>query len=274
MTDAATFEYSDRVAPLLTYGDCQQMGQEQWPDYVGELGLTTADEPELIRMALDAQLHQMGSDRVEVWAPVHAWRTLGQLRSEAAITPLLALFERNDDDWVLFELPRVYGMVGPAAIPALTAYLEDATQDAWRRTIAADSLVHIAKNHPESRDVCVATLMQQLEVATNDTDLISLVIASLLDLKAVEAAPAIERAFATERVDEMLVGSWPSVQVELGLKQESDFSAAELKPKFSPDLAKAAELLESLAVFNTPAQKPQGFGTGAASKPKKGKKKK
>ena len=41
--------------------------------------------------------------------------------------------------------------------------------------------------------------------------------AYLLDLKAVEAADVIERAFRAGDVDEMVVGDWPDVQQALGL---------------------------------------------------------
>src|SRR6516165_3409465 len=44
-----------------------------------------------------------------------------------------------------------------------------------------------------------------------------MIIASLLDLEAVEAAPVIKRAFAVDKVDEMMVGDWDWVQYDLGL---------------------------------------------------------
>ena len=81
-------------------------------------GLTAGQIPELIQMARDEELHRADSDSLEVWAPIHAWRALGQLRAEAAIVPLLRLLERideEDDDWVVEELPVVFGMIGPTA---------------------------------------------------------------------------------------------------------------------------------------------------------------
>jgi hypothetical protein len=47
--------------------------------------------PELIRMALDEDLHWADTESAEVWAPLHAWRTLAQLRAEAAVEPLIGL---------------------------------------------------------------------------------------------------------------------------------------------------------------------------------------
>ncbi|MBD2121551.1 hypothetical protein [Trichocoleus sp. FACHB-262] len=47
-----------------------------------------------------------------------------------AIEPLLSLLHRMDDegnDWIGEELPEVFGMIGAAAISALSAYLGDKT---------------------------------------------------------------------------------------------------------------------------------------------------
>ncbi len=42
----------------------------------------------------------------------------------------------------------------------------------------------------------------------------------LADLKAVEAAPLIEEAFAADAVDLSMMGDWESVQIELGLLEK------------------------------------------------------
>jgi len=123
-----TTDYSPPVDKLLTYGDCRDL--RKWPDYL-ELGLTQEHVPELIRMAIDDDLNWADSDSLEVWAPIHAWRALGQLKAEEAIEPLMELFhELEDSDWVGEELPVVYGMIGPEAIPQLATYLSDTSYDA------------------------------------------------------------------------------------------------------------------------------------------------
>src|SRR5215218_8440609 len=115
----STANYLAPVNTLLTLGTCKR---DEWPDYLTH-GFGPEHIPDLIRMAFGPELNQAETESSAVWAPVHAWRTLGQLRAEAAIEPLLTLLSRIDegqDDWIGEELPEVYEKIGPAAIPALT----------------------------------------------------------------------------------------------------------------------------------------------------------
>jgi Protein of unknown function (DUF1186) len=263
--------YTDPVAKLLTYGDCSQMDLRQWPNYLEEVGLTSADIPELIRMATDPIFWELDSERIEVWAPIHAWRSLGQLKAEAASAPLIELFH-IDIDWVSEELPEVYAMIGPAAVPALSDYLANDSQDPWNRVTASSSLRQIAQKYPDHQDACVTPILQQLEAfEDNEIELNTMLISDLMDLKVVEAAPLIEQIFAAEKVDEFMIGTWAAIQVELGLKQEADFSPEELKPKFSQYLTEVGKMLE---LRKTTVQNSKGFGTASQPKAKKGKKKK
>src|SRR5579862_5940785 len=114
-------DYQEPVSKLLRYGDARSV--KKWPNYL-DLGLTRDHIPELIRMATDEELNWAESESLEVWAPIHAWRALGQLRAEEAAEPLLDLFiELDESDWMWEELPEVYGMIGPAAVALLAHYL-------------------------------------------------------------------------------------------------------------------------------------------------------
>ena len=217
--------YAPPVDKLLTYGDGREIGEnpKDWPQYL-ELGIGPEHISDLIRMATDEELRWADADTLEVWAPIHAWRTLAALHAEAAIEPLLPLLdEAEDDDWVVEELPRVYGMIGPAAIPALERYLDDKSHSDWARIIARSFLEEIAEMYPESRDECVAIFTRQLErFAENDEELNGFLVSDLVKLKALEAAPLIERAFAADRVDTFIMGDWYDVQVELGLMSREE----------------------------------------------------
>ena len=219
-------KYRKPVDVLLTLGDARN-SLRKWPDYSAyEIGAEHI--PDLIQLATDSELHWADSESLEVWAPIHAWRALGQLRAEEAIEPLLNLFhELKDDDWTGEELPTVFGMIGAAAIPALTAYLADTSRNSFPRVYAAHSLAEIGMSHDEARDACVAALTRQLEIfGKNDRELNGFLISYLIDLHAVESAPLMQRAFAARRVDRMIVGNWKDVQVALRLKpdvEDDDF---------------------------------------------------
>jgi hypothetical protein len=175
-------------------------------------------------MATDPELNLADSDSQEVWAPIHAWRTLGQLRAAAAVEPLLTILEQGDDypdDWAMDELPGVFGMIGPAALPVLASVLADASRDEPVRQVVPPSLVAIMGEHPETRAECIAVLAQQLDKANRgEAELNGFVVAALLDVAGAEAAPAMERAFAAGAVDRSIAGGWDGVQYELGLTDE------------------------------------------------------
>jgi hypothetical protein len=213
---------SPPLSQLLALGDPREM--ESRPDYLA-LGLTPDHVPDLIRLA-----GQWGddwwdsTDEPALWGPVHAWRALGQLRAESAVEPLVGLVARTDDldeDWIMEELPAVLGLIGPPAVPALAAALADEALGLWARVVAAHSLAAVGDAHPEVRDDCIAALTRVLAgFADLDPTLNAFLISYLVELKAAEAAPQIEKAYAADAVDWSVPGDWEDVQVELGLLEE------------------------------------------------------
>ncbi|HXG63891.1 MAG TPA: PBS lyase [Blastocatellia bacterium] len=216
-----TENYSPPVDKLLALGDPRD--SREWPNYL-EFGLTSEQIPDLIRMVTDKELNEAPGDSREVWAPLHAWRALGQLRAGAAIEPLMRLFhEQEDDDWAGTELPTVFGMIGPPAIPSLAAYMADESRGMFPRISAVESLENIAKMHPDARAECVAIITRQLErFAQQEPTFNAFLISSLVELGAVESASLIERAFAADSVDVSIGGDWDDVQVDLGLKEPGE----------------------------------------------------
>ena len=230
MEHTNTNNYAPPVDKLLTYGKAEGGVPDQWPNYL-ELGLGPEHIPDLIRMATDASLNWAGSESLEVWAPIHAWRTLGQLRAEAAVEPLLSLFEDlEDSDWVLEELPEVLGMIGAAALPALTMYIADVSFDEEARISAIPSVEKIGLRWPEARPASIALLMKQLErLAENTPEINGFLVLGLIELKATEALPLIEQAFAARRVDPTIMGDWGDVQIEFGLKSPEEVKQERLQ---------------------------------------------
>jgi hypothetical protein len=221
---AALNAWSFPVSQLLQLGEPRGEERQDWRDYAA-LGLSAAAVPELIRMATDDALHDGPQASKLVWAPVHAWRALAQLRAPEAIAPLLTLLERaNDsDDWVMSDLPEALAQIGAPAIEPVANYLADTARGEWARVTAADALGHLGQAHPELRAECVTRVTAQLENFAEQSDTLNaFLIAPLWDLRAGEAVSVIERAFASGRVDESVNGDWEDVQIHFGLKTKRE----------------------------------------------------
>jgi hypothetical protein len=215
-------QYDPPVSQLLTVGEARR--QAQWPDYPATYGLTLDHVPDLLRMVEDDGLSWADSDSDEVWAPVHAWRALGQLGAETVIADFVATFKAIDDEesgWRQDEYPMVMALIGPAAIPALQAYMAYEKNALWSSSAAGKALVKIAEAHPQSRADCVAALRDQLSRhEKQDSSFNAFLVSNLTDLRAVEAASVMEAAFTAGSVELSVQGDWEEVQIELGLLRE------------------------------------------------------
>ena len=213
--------YTDPVRKLLTYGDAGSFSE--WPNY-RELGLSEHHIPELIRMLTDDELYTAGSEGPEVWAPLHAWRALGQLHAVEAIDALLRQLYRIDeehDDWIGDEFPEVFAMIGASAIPELKTYLATEGHGLYARVCASHSLANIGKSSPEALDRCADCLTYQLtKYAHNDPTLNGFLISYLLDLNAVDSISTIRQAYTQHCVDLSIVGDLEKVEMGLGIRQK------------------------------------------------------
>lgn len=223
-------DYQFPVDQLLGYGDCRKF--KAWPDYPQALELTADHIPELIRMATDSQLYYNSDpNSLKVWAPVHAWRALGQLRAGAAIAPLVNLLNNRDNDWLISEAPEVLKLIGPASVPVLSQFLANTSHNLWARADAAQCLVTIGKHYPLEQQTCVEAITQTLEnFEQNDPTFNGLLISYLIELQALESAHLIKRAFANFCVDLYIAGDWHDVQIELGLETFDEVQQQRLAP--------------------------------------------
>jgi hypothetical protein len=222
--------YGDDPAPvrqLLLIGEADWDSGAEWPDYPASFGLDQQHVGALIRMACDAELHDGDATTNAVWAPLHAWRALGQLRAEASVQPLLALLKmRDDDDAIDLEFPIVFGMIGAAAIPHLAGFLCDRANSTNAAITALSALCEIAERYPDCRGTCIDVLVQTLRRdADADATVNGFAVSRLLDLKAVEAIEAIRDAFRRNVVAQYVAGDLEDVEIELGLREKPATSA-------------------------------------------------
>src|SRR4051812_25033343 len=97
-------DYSPPVSALLTLGQADP--NKTWPNYLTK-GFGPEHVPALLRMIGDEELDRTDQQAPAGWAPVHAWRVLGQLRAIEAAGPLLDLFAylvEHYEDWPVEEL--------------------------------------------------------------------------------------------------------------------------------------------------------------------------
>jgi hypothetical protein len=108
--------------------------------------------------------------------------------------------------------------------------------------------LRISKNFPESGFDCIAAYVKQLELfEQEDEELNALLISDLADMKAIEALPLIERAFAADRVDRSII-DLDDVYVHLGLKEREERPSLTLE-----------ELIKSFSMSPTYKYKPSDF---------------
>jgi hypothetical protein len=203
--------YNSAAKELLSIGDIR--GSSTWLDY-SSYGITSKDIPELIKMATDDKLNFAGSNSTYVWAPLHAWRALGQLRAIQAIDPLISLFEiLENDDWAHEDLPKIFGMLGKVAIPNLSRYLSDTSHRVMSKIICANCIQHIGMNDDKSKRLCIQVLSKALEdYLRNDPSLNAFYIWYLKDLGAKDKLPLIQKAYKKGKVDEKVIGSFEKVE--------------------------------------------------------------
>ena len=208
---AARSEYLPPVAAFLTLG----RPSDSWPD-CRRLGLTEEHLPQLAAMAVDIGLNE-SEDAPECYAPMHAWRALGQLGGPLAAEALTAaLGYCKGNDFAFEDLPEAIGMIGAPALPGLVKYLADAKHYLYARVTAADAIAHVGLRHPPLRDECVGLLAEQLRRhEANDGTLNGFLVSNLMDLKAREILPLMAEAFEADDVDQSIAGDLDDVKKEL-----------------------------------------------------------
>lgn len=216
-TDAA---YPPPLDQLLGMGDARDKAVED--ARIAALGLTQEHVPDLVRMARDRALNTDMSDGDEGWAPIHAVKALEGLDVREVVPDLIPLFD-VDSDWFGDDLSGILGGAGEIAIDPLHRYVQDRTHWIYGRAHAASALTKIAERTPELRERVLEIFDDEFAHAEeNDPTLNGFFLSDLLTLRAVEALPALRRAFEKKQIDESVAGGWAEVLESLGQEPDPD----------------------------------------------------
>jgi Protein of unknown function (DUF1186) len=217
----------------------------KWPDYLTLYGLAATDLPELMRLSLDEDPPKCKND---AWM-FHALIAVTQLDPVVAIDLYVQQLYVFAGDELLWEAAtRVCRMAGKAAIEPCAHFLQDLNGHEWSRSSVIEGLETIVEMYPDCREACVQVMFGQLHRYQLETSNVvnSALVDALTELQVVEAAGLIEEVFKNCELDEYRTGSWPSVQVRLGLKSESDFTEKELKATPPPAIVSIMKSLGQL----------------------------
>lgn len=218
---------AEPVRQILSIGKPCGYELATWPNYQAEFGIGHEHVGALLRIACDSALNHGDPASSAVWAPVHAWRALGQLRAEASIEPLLSMLKTLEpDDPADLELPVVFGMIGPAALPHIAGLLLERSNPVSPVATAISGLREIVARHPDCRGEGIGILVRMLQPhADTDRSINGFAVAALIDLQAVEAIDTIRDAFRRNAVDLSIAGDEEDVEIELGLREHRATSA-------------------------------------------------
>ena len=221
------YNYTYPVSSLLTLGRPQN---EEWVNYLA-CGLKQDHIPELIRMMMDYYLMLADGDSVEVWSPIHAWRSLGQLKAVEAVEPMIAMLlgEEEGDELKDRDFPKVFGLIGPSALAALSD-VSFSGRDIHAKLVSNDGIRDIANLYPEARKECINIIMDQLrQYQYNDAGFNGYIIWVLIELKALESLDLIREVYKSACVDVKVVGHLSEVERDIGCGKSVQHNLSLLK---------------------------------------------
>lgn len=165
--------------------------------------------PPLCQILEDSRQYLTASDN-RWWMPVHAVKLLGTLADPQALPQLVRTLIPAGElgiDWIMEDMPTVFGRIGPRAIDSLMEFIiiHNGNNDLWwSRSTASDGLVAIALSHPPERGR-ILSFLHQLFLEDDDPEFLSFAGTGLLDLNDPSSYPVLKKAFDLGIIDEFII---------------------------------------------------------------------
>lgn len=100
--------------------------ENDWFDYIQQLGLTEKDIPELIEILKDGDIEAIAGGVDEDYSPMHAWRSLAQLKALNSLDVMIDLVvEDFESRWLIIELEKIIPAMGFGAIEKVVSRLNE-----------------------------------------------------------------------------------------------------------------------------------------------------
>jgi hypothetical protein len=178
----------------------------------------------LLALACDTAL--LEEPEPESFAPIHAMRLLGEIRSPRMIEPLVEAFRverghhhQSHDLWRT-EMPQIIGRLGAAAVEPLWTIADDAARPMDQRGVAILALACTVAADETLREQVVAALRERF-AASQDKSLTGHLIAALANLGDAEVYKESIARFRAGEVDLDVVSAAEARQLMLtpGIKR-------------------------------------------------------
>jgi len=122
-----------------------------WPNYINEQKLTEKHFDQLLFILQNAELELIDDELCanEEAIPMHAWRSLGQLKKVEAIDTLLKVLidEKNQDAfWFAIEFPKIIKLIGIQSLDKLQSFLNGDDISWYYKYVVVESIILLAKD--------------------------------------------------------------------------------------------------------------------------------
>lgn len=176
--------------------------------------------------------------------PYYAPLMLAQFREEKAYPLVYEIFSADaktvDDaygDFITEDLHRVLASVSGGNVSLINELVEDKKAYEFVRSAGLDAWLCLFRAGLKTREEVISYFKTLFELPAGEDDLLrGALVSSCFDLKAVELLPEIEKSFAENKVELMLMGDWDDFQKMM----------AEEKSRFLEDSGKYHNLIENM----------------------------
>lgn len=174
-------------------------------------------------------LHKL-SDEVDYILPFYAFFMLAQFRETRAYQPIYEIFSSDKDvvdelfgELITEDLGRILASVYDGDVSLINRLIEGEEVYEYVRSAALDSWLCLLQANLKAREEVIAYYKTLFEIPCEEESFLrGSLIGNCLDLKAVELLPEIEKSYAENKVELMLMGDWDDFR-EQWAKEKSEF---------------------------------------------------